>query len=812
MSAHPGKPLALLLTLGFSAVLACSREPEAPVVAEIPIPRFPLRLFPDAAGTRDVFVDSDFGVPGATDGWLVIDLENEAAEATELGATEDLVPSGGRIVLGKSRRGLARVFEVPKGIGVECTARFAAGVASPTGVCGMFFVVPILPEAGEEQLPLAAQIVRSFLRGGKAGMTTWDGFLDGRGAAVARKKIAAADSPRRYAALFSAVNDGFALFGMLAKRVQEFNEVMATGRLALAADDTTTQLADRVQPVKVWGQLRRCVFIRPDEELVLDVTDFQGAERLEFALCLEPLRKKGMKARMMLSIDRGDGVFDSLGAPKLEHWNAGEPMFERFEFAWPALPANVTTVRLKARVDGNCGILLAEPMLRADPPRKRPNLLLISIDTLRKDRLGSYGYDRGTSPFLDSLAARGVRFADFSAVAPYTLPTHATMLTGLLPPRHGAVGSTERLASERLPFLPSILRAHNYHTAGFTGGGFVSEAFGFATGFDRYGLIDPIAPEDDDLANYHSVGRAVRVNNNLERAGDWIESRRGEQWFSFIHTFVVHEYVAPEADLAAFDSKPDIDPERDYAKWLREGHWMKTPPTPQEVKHLSDRYDATIHYCDRMLKRLFERLEAKGCLEDTVIAIVADHGEEFWEHGSLRHSATLYEEQLAVPWILIAPGGPQGVVVTDAISQADVMPTLLELLAIEIPQDLDGHSRVRLLNGDRRDFRDTPLFAQIATTFSRRVALRTGSKKLIENDLESPQQFKGKVATELYDLREDPGEQSNLAESQARDAEKVADALARVRQYLNDRSLGKTPAQIDPVLRKHLQELGYLEY
>jgi arylsulfatase A-like enzyme len=457
---------------------------------------------------------------------------------------------------------------------------------------------------------------------------------------------------------------------------------------------------------------------------------------------------------------------------------------------------------------------MASAAFRKAPDKERAarkNLLLVSLDTLRKDSLGCYGYSRPTSPFLDSLAARGGRFGSVTSVAPYTLPTHATMLTGLFPSRHGAVHPVDRFVADRVEYLPRVLRRFGYHTAAFVGGGYVSDAFGFDAGFDRFSLADPLRVEDDDLAAAEPGMAEFRKLYNLDGAASWVESRQGEPWFLMLHTFMVHEYKAPRADVAKFDSQPETTPGRVFPDYVVKDEWRTHPPSSGDTKKLRDLYDATIHYADRSLAAFLARLEASGALENTLIVITSDHGEEFFEHESLRHSVTLYEEMIQVPWIVTGPGIPAGHVVKEPVSQADLFPTMLDLLDIPVPEGLDGHSRAAILRGASVDFMETPLFSQVASPHSRRTALRLGPWKTIRSETAlKPLTNLQTVPLELFDLRNDPTEISNLASPDSPDFKRMQSALQSVEKYLQALAIGREDAAVDPELVERLRQLGYV--
>jgi arylsulfatase A-like enzyme len=329
----------------------------------------------------------------------------------------------------------------------------------------------------------------------------------------------------------------------------------------------------------------------------------------------------------------------------------------------------------------------AEP---APPPRR--NLILISIDTLRADHLGAYGYPRDTSPTLDGLAARGVRFETVIAESCWTLPSHVTLFTGLPPSFHGVTKPHHKLP-QRLTTLAEVLQQRGYHTFGVTGGVFLRPSFAIAQGFERYHLRPLEFPA--------ALSLALRV---LAKLGP------GEPFFWFIHTYDVHcPYDPPPQYAKMFDSRPPED-QLDTRERCGNPHYNRMSLTPGQARFLSDRYDASIRYADDLLKRFLEKLETAGRLENTLIVIVSDHGEEFLEHGRIGHRATLFMESLRVPWILVGPGiEPR--VVTQPVGLADVMPTLLDLLEIPSPP-MKGVSLRPLIEGKAQGLPSSAVFSE----------------------------------------------------------------------------------------------------
>jgi arylsulfatase A-like enzyme len=362
------------------------------------------------------------------------------------------------------------------------------------------------------------------------------------------------------------------------------------------------------------------------------------------------------------------------------------------------------------------------------------NLILISIDTLRADRLGAYGYDRATSPAMDALARRGVRFETAIAEAGWTLPSHVTLMSGLPPALHGATVPTRKVSAE-VPLLAEVLRDAGFHTIGLTAGRFLEKRFGFDRGFAYF---------DDG---------GLRFGRALAEAGARIAGMdAAERFFVFIHTYDVHcPYDPPPAYAAKFETRPETD-HLETSGRCGNPHYNKMALTAGQARFISDRYDGSIRFADDLLSVFLTRLERLGVLDTTVVAIVSDHGEEFLEHGKIGHRGTLYIQSLRVPWLMAGPGLPP-LVVREPVGLADVMPTLLDLLDVPAPP-MRGASLMPVIRGEREARGDRMLFSQNDWGPPLYSAV-VGDHHIIVNNI--------RAVARIYDWREDPEERTNLA-------------------------------------------------
>jgi arylsulfatase A-like enzyme len=349
---------------------------------------------------------------------------------------------------------------------------------------------------------------------------------------------------------------------------------------------------------------------------------------------------------------------------------------------------------------------------------QRPNVLLISVDTLRADHLSSYGYERATSPQLDALASAGVRFEKAYSSSSWTLPAHITLLTGLPVSGHGVCDDrlyTRRTSSgaaapveRRGHFLSELLEREGYRTAGFYTWKYLEPQFGFGPGFETYERLghtfysyEPVWTEfqrlqelgDRDgmkaLAAQHpklfdptTPSSAEVVDAGIE----WIESvnaeSAGEPFFAFLHLFDVHDPYTPPAPFdRMFD--PDYEGEIDGTRVTSKDSPVHADMAPEDLAHLIALYDGEIAWVDSQLGRLFARLDELGLAENTIVAVVSDHGEEFFEHGAKTHRNNLHVETVHVPWILRWPDGLNaGTEVSVSVGLEDVAPTLYGLCGL----------------------------------------------------------------------------------------------------------------------------------
>lgn len=474
----------------------------------------------------------------------------------------------------------------------------------------------------------------------------------------------------------------------------------------------------------------------------------------------------------------------------------------------PASAGRRATITLRASRLGQGFLAVASPRLcierLADP---RPDVVIVSLDTVRRDRLGLYGYDRPTSPHLDRFAPRALVFDRAYAPAPWTLPSHVSLLSGLWPDRHGVTGARGRIP-DSLPWLPELLRRAGFRTIAATGGGYVGPAFGFARGFDLYGTVDPARPARGLADQAGATGRQRRAARRAEasRAHLLAEIERPVRppLFAFVHTYVAHEYGASEEDLRAVGADgPMLERAKrpvDAQALLRRAEKAQAGAEGEALRReVALRYDAALREADRLVRDVVSALERAGTLERSVVVVLSDHGEELGEHGAFGHGHALHEELLRVPLLLRAPSVEAGRR-SDPVSLVDVVPTIARLAGVVPSRGLDGRDLLAPIPK-----RPRPLLARGDRRSSVYHALLHGRFKLcVRRDAD------GTETVRLFDLASDPGERRDLSQERPRLARTLAETLAQwIERLESERSAGGEAA-LTPEVEAELRALGYL--
>ncbi len=411
----------------------------------------------------------------------------------------------------------------------------------------------------------------------------------------------------------------------------------------------------------------------------------------------------------------------------------------------------------------------------------RPNVLIYLIDTLRSDRLGSYGNQRDLSPNIDEFSLQATLFEHVVSQSSWTKASVASIFTGMWPPDHGAIG-WKHMLPEEFPTLAEVLEQAGYQTAGFTGNPNVVKAYGMDQGFQSF---------------YRRLKRTSEQFNQI--AAEWLDQRDLERPFLlYVHTMDPHApYQPPEPYRRRF--APDAD---QMPQWQPSWKWPV-----EALPYLSNLYDAEIAFNDASFGGMLEELRARDLFENTLIVLISDHGEEFKEHGRWRHGGTLYSESLEVPMIVRFPGQSEGRKVTVPVQQIDIMPTILEALNLGIPDTVQGRSLFRV--------GDEPVDGFNSATPKIYSHLKLGNSPLIHSVIdddwklirtESPEGVK----IELFNWKADPGETENQSESHPIRAAWLEQAIDH-KLAISVLPPPTEAAVVDPEIEESLEALGYLD-
>ena len=404
-------------------------------------------------------------------------------------------------------------------------------------------------------------------------------------------------------------------------------------------------------------------------------------------------------------------------------------------------------------------------LLRPAGPR---NLLLVSLDTVRADHLGSYRYAAAETPRIDALASSGLRFEQATTVVPLTLPAHSSLMTGTFPGWHGVRDNGGFYLDDDQRTLAEVLKEHGYRTGGFVGTFVLDRRWGIAQGFDRY--FDEF--DLDKFADAAAMDMIQRRGSDVvDRALAWLGETRDQRFFAWVHLYDAHTpYEAPETVQSRFPRT------RDGA------------------------YDAEIAYVDLQVGRLVDALRADGRLSDTVIVVVGDHGEMLGEHGEATHGFFIYEPATHVPLIINGPGVPAAVI-PDQVRIVDVMPTALSLLGLTVPTEVQGVDLMPLARGEALDLiaHSESWYPRYHYGWSELRSVQDGRFKLIQ----APR-------PELYDLSNDPREERDRSTDEAARRDGFVRALDAFESRTRRAGADEGPRPIDSETEERLAALGYV--
>jgi len=458
-------------------------------------------------------------------------------------------------------------------------------------------------------------------------------------------------------------------------------------------------------------------------------------------------------------------------------------------------------------------------LLAACQSRPRdPNIILVLVDTLRPDHLGVYGQSRPTSPTLDKLGAEGVVVRNVIAQAPATIPSVPALLTSRYASRAIDVGQ-HRIPDDAIT-LAEVLREHGYQTAAFSSNPLVTRPRGRSLrGVDRgFALFDDSVATGQNDGGWSPQKRSP--SGIVKKAVKWLDGApaRGK-FFLYLHIMDPHDrYWPPKRFRFLYQNGYEGE------EAIAQGH-----PTPYEhrildgeevrlgsrdIEHLRALYDAEITYVDAQLGRLFGALRDRRLLDDTLVVVISDHGEEFFEHGGLKHGYTLYQEAIQVPWLMRYPRAlPPGKVVDGCLVQLiDVAPTILDLAGVPVPEGMQGASLLPRIRGEASSA--SRRYAITESGYSGTKAIVTDTWKYIHHFGDRP--WRKNLATryaqgtELYNLKTDPEERLNCLEENQDTAAWLHDLLLQTLADAEDQQTDGD-GEISPEMREKLRSLGYLD-
>jgi len=408
--------------------------------------------------------------------------------------------------------------------------------------------------------------------------------------------------------------------------------------------------------------------------------------------------------------------------------------------------------------------LVLPPTFAAGNPTT--NVVIVTIDTLRADHLGCYGYKHIRTPNIDALAADGVRFERAYTPVPVTLPAHTAIFTGSYPMLSGIHDFSANKLNPQQPTLASALKEHAYSTAAIIGSAVLDSRFGLNHGFDFY-------------YDHFDFNRLLETNlDEMERPGnvvadvalDWLSKNYQKKFFLWMHLY---------------------DP-----------HYPYRPPPPYSQEYASRPYDGEIAFADAQVGRLLRFLKEKGLYQNTLVVLSGDHGESLGEHGEKTHGFFIYNATLQVPLIVKLPHRTMAKQVATQVSLTDIMPTVLQILKLDIPSQVQGRSLLPLIDGKQSN-EPGSLYAE---TFLPRLHFNWSELRGVETN---KYHFIDAPKPELYDLSKDPGETQNLLpQKKAVGEEMQAKLAALIREYSSGQELAQKTG-LYPALMERLKSLGY---
>lgn len=455
-----------------------------------------------------------------------------------------------------------------------------------------------------------------------------------------------------------------------------------------------------------------------------------------------------------------------------------------------------------------------------------PSILVVLVDTLRADHLGAWGYERATSPSIDAFARDGVQFLRAYSQSTWTKPATASLMTGRYPRQHQAYLEKAKLPESEL-LLPEALRAVGYRTAVFSGNPWVTREWGFDQGVDHFVSIyderfarvtlfmrsmkrlDKLVDEKARVYNrvklwvQGELSTTARDPVVTDALVSWVEAQRGVPFYAHLHLMSPHHPYDPPPPFDRFVPDPAHPPVINYPKKSYFFFEQGTPLDPAARADMVARYDGDILFVDGVFGSLLERLRAMGVLDDTVIVLVSDHGEEFYDHRNWGHGQSVYEELTRVPLIIrYPPRFPAGMRIETPVMTVDVMPTLLELAGAPPLDSLAGRSLLPLVAGAPGHGGEA--YSELIYRYGMARGLVDGSAKIVHMRKDQERR------TERYDLASDPREQHAL-DATGPAAAPLIERLEALTSWGDAHQSAAVEGKMDAEMQKRLKALGYLD-
>lgn len=426
------------------------------------------------------------------------------------------------------------------------------------------------------------------------------------------------------------------------------------------------------------------------------------------------------------------------------------------------------------------------------------NVLLITIDTLRADRLGCYGGAGVLTPNLDRLAAEGILFANAFAAMPITLPSHTSIMTGLYPRHHGVLSHAYTLAEEHRT-AAELFHDQNYQTIAFVSSHVLDSGYGLDQGFDVYWERFQYDPKEANRIRQRSGFDIL-----TEAVINWSDRAAVEPFFAWVHWFHPHKpYQPPPPFGKLYDHRRDKTLQADVETF--EEAWKGTIELAAgEVEELRRLYDGEVAYTDQQVGIALGHLQEKGLLDRTIVVVTADHGEMLYERERyFGHDIMLFDPSIRVPLILWAPGlVPAGKIIDTTVRSVDLLPTLAKLTGYDVPEGaVDGRSFLPAIQGD--EMPDVPILAEL---FPPKKEWKTEPRHSVQMKEWKLIRIDGEESPALYNLKDDPGETNDLAGAD----EKELDKLEGLLQKLTEVDVRMREGDLSPEEERRLRALGYL--